>query len=380
MILILTWCGHSAVQTGLLTKRSRAVVAVLLGFFLSTLTLASLHPGPQPALAEREAWVMGTRLRLSVEAPSADQATDASEKAIRELERMERVLSTWSPTSEISAINSAPPGKAVQTSQELISLLVEVDSFAESTSGAFSPRVGALVDIWDFRGHGRAPEETELASARMASGEDVITVDPAASTVARHHPLAWLDTDGFGKGAALRAVREVLHATGVSRALVDLGGQILAIGSGGDEWVISVAHPSRRSDPVLMIEVSGVSVATSGNSERSVEVDGHAIGHVLDPRTGEPAPIWGSVTVVSTDPLEADVLSTALYVMGPDEALRWGQMRSDVGVIVQDNREDALRVEWNLAMEQWLAPLPHPLVGFAVRRFSQSRSKDVNDE
>ena len=349
-------------------------MAFLLWVFLSSLTVVSLTTGLPPAYVEREAWVMGTRLRLSVEAPSGQEAADASETVVLELGRVERVLSTWGLSSEISAINSAPPGRSVPASKELIDLLVEVKGLAKATSGAFSPNVGALVDVWDFRGEGRIPAEAELALARIAAADSAITVNPTALTVARHHPLAWLDTDGFGKGAALRSVDEALRATGVSRALVDLGGQILAFGSGGDTWSVSVAHPSRRFDPVLALSISGVSVATSGNSERNLKVDGDRIGHILNPITGEPAPIWGSVTVVSADPLEADVLSTAFYVMGPEKALRRSQALSNVGVLVLEEQGDTLRVDWNLAMEQWLTPSLHPPVDSAPRGSSQPRS------
>ena len=176
--------------------------------FLSTLTLASPTSGPPPAYVEREAWVMGTRLRLSVEAPSAQEAADASEKVILELGRVERVLSSWGLSSEISAINSAPPGRSVPASEELIELLVEVEGLARSTSGAFSPKVGALVDVWDFRGQGRIPEEAELALARIAADDNVITVNPTTLTVVRNHPLAWLDTDGFA-GAGSRQRRHL---------------------------------------------------------------------------------------------------------------------------------------------------------------------------
>ncbi len=103
-------------------------------------------------------------------------------------------------------------------------------------------------------------------------------------------------------------------------------------------------------------------MSTSGNSERWVERNGSRIGHILDPRTGRPTASWGSVTVVAEDPLAADVLSTALYVQGPDEGLRWMRDDPDVGVLFLIDRAGALEARWNPAMERWFENNP-PVVG-----------------
>jgi thiamine biosynthesis lipoprotein len=110
-------------------------------------------------------------------------------------------------------------------------------------------------------------------------------------------------------------------------------------------------------------------VATSGTSERWAQVDGRRLGHILDPRTGRPAPAWGSVTVVHPDPLVADILSTALYVMGPDEGLRWLDDHPGIAALFLDVRDETVIPRWTGAMERWLAPdarlsggtgVPHP--------------------
>lgn len=161
---------------------------------------------------------------------------------------------------------------------------------------------------------------------------------------------------GFGKGAALRAARRALQRAGIESALLEFGGQLLAIGPapGGEDWTASVAHPSRRHAAAASIRLRGVSAATSAASERFIEVDGERLGHVLDPRAGRPVPAWGSVTVVTPDPLLADVLSTALFVMGPDEGMAWAARREGIGVLFLEEEAGDVVATWNPAMRPWL--------------------------
>jgi thiamine biosynthesis lipoprotein len=115
-----------------------------------------------------------------------------------------------------------------------------------------------------------------------------------------------------------------------------------------------VAHPSRRHEPAAYLLVRDRAVSTSSQSERGVTIHGRRIGHVVDPRSGEPVAPWGSVTVVAEDPVAADILSTALLVLGPEEALRWAGRRSDFGVLVLVEREGRALPRWNEAMERYL--------------------------
>jgi thiamine biosynthesis lipoprotein ApbE len=128
---------------------------------------------------------------------------------------------------------------------------------------------------------------------------------------------------GSWAGYALDRAAERLRAAAIENALLDLGGQALALGrdAGGKAWTIAIAHPRERERPVVTIAISEASASTSGNSERSRSVGGRRIGHLLDPRTGEPAKDFGSATVVASSAFLADVLSSALFVLGPERGL-----------------------------------------------------------
>ena len=299
---------------------------------------------------------MGTTLRITLAASDRVGGIRLIDTLFADVRRLEGMLSTWQDDSEIMALNRAEPGRPVPLSAELAGLLVEAADWSRETDGAFDPAIGALVETWDLRGNGRVPTEEERARALGASGLARFHLTPSRG--ARLDDAAWLDTGGFGKGAALRSAARLLREHGVHDALLNFGGQVLAVGHDerGEPWAIPVAHPIRRTEPVLALRVTGRSVSTSSQSERTITVGGRRLGHVLDPRTGMPVAPWGSVTVVAEDPLAADVLSTALLVLGPDAALRWSESREDIAVLILEERDGRPAPRWNRAMEPYLAP------------------------
>lgn len=302
---------------------------------------------------------MGTVLRAEVQAASSRAAGRALEAAASDVERLGALLSTWDVATPMSAVNHAPVGEPWVAPSELLALLAEAEAWARRTDRAFDPTVGALVDAWDLRGEGRRPEAGTLAAALAAVGPTSFSLDETACSVTRHAPEAWIDTGAFGKGAALRSAAATLRRNEVDRALLNLGGQILALaGADQEPWTVAVAHPSRRDHAAARLRLADVSVATSGNSERGLVADGDSVGHILDPRTGQPVPLWGSVTVVSVDPLVADILSTALYVMGPETGLTWAEGQSDVGVLFLVETDGKIQTLHNQAMHRWLSEAP----------------------
>ena len=344
--------------------------------FSALALVASMQAAPSDSsqLVSREAWVMGTRLGVVVEAASLAEASQATENVIREVERLERILSTWDPRSEMHAVNTADVGRPIAPGAELVSLLAEAERYSRISGAAFDARIGALVDAWDLRGAGVVPAADALLAALTATGASAISVDERNGIVTRHAAAAWIDTGGFGKGAALRSAARGLESANVDRALIDLGGQLWAQGSAHNPWSVYVAHPTERQRPVARLEVHGVSVATSGTSERFIEIDGVRWGHILDPRTGHPSPAWGSVTVVSADPLEADALATALYVMGPQAGLAWAERYPELDALFLEAEGGALTASWTRGMERWLIEPPVSLTPHPQTRTEQEEN------
>lgn len=284
-----------------------------------------------PALVERRVMLMGTALDVEVEAADRPTGLAASERVVEALEAAEARLSTWRDDSELALLNRTPVGEPRTLSPTLARELRTARRCWEETDGAFDPGVGALVRAWGLRTGGRIPDAAELRAAKGVSG--LLLQDGVA---VRETDLI-LEEGGWGKGAGLVDALEALQRDGVARASLDLGGQLALLGRG---WEIPVADPRRRDRPVLTMIVDGGSVSTSGNSEHGFEIDGKRYGHILDPRTGEPASDFGSLTVWTADPLWADCLSTGLFVLGPERALAWAAAHPDVEVL-------ALRPEGN---------------------------------
>jgi thiamine biosynthesis lipoprotein len=284
-----------------------------------------------PVTVERRVMLMGTSLEITIEAADREAGLAASERAIEALEAAEARLSTWRDDTELALLNRAPTGERRGLSPALAAELSAVVRCSRETDGAFDPAVGGLVRVWGLRQGGRQPSLEERAAAVADSSLDGLRLE--GGTAVRLRPGLILEEGGWGKGSGLRdALAALAQSPGVARASLDLGGQVAVFGVG--TWEVPVADPRRRDHAVAVLSIDGGSVSTSGNSERGIEVGGRRLGHILDPRTGEPAPDFGSVTVWTADPLRADCLSTGLYVLGPERALAWAAAHPGVEVLV----------------------------------------------
>ncbi|MFQ5689471.1 MAG: FAD:protein FMN transferase [Gemmatimonadota bacterium] len=292
---------------------------------MKSASLGTRDPRNAPVTVEREAFLMGTALRIEVVAETRASGLEAIEKAFREVEDWESLLSSWRSDSRLSALNHAPPARWTVLPARLLKVLDEVRGWSVLTQGAVDPTVGPLIDVWGLRGSGRRPTPAEVSGALATSGFRCFELDLSGHRARRRCPAGWIDSGAFGKGAALRDAGRALQHAGVGRAVLNFGGQLLFLGPARSSRTVLVADPSRRHRALVRLRVPPASVATTSQAVRGVEVGGGWIGHVLDPRTGRPVPAWGSVTVLSSDPLIADVLSTALFVLGPDDGLEWAR-------------------------------------------------------
>jgi len=279
-------------------------------------------PSPQEAVQEREVLAMGTRLFLSLEGSSAGQLSGASETLLAEVERIEAAASTWRPGSPWSRLNAAG-GQPRALDPEWIRLLSRVQAWTAQTEGAFDPVLMAMLRAWGIREGGRSPSAPEVAQARAASGSTLLHLDARAGTAQLLHPQAGLEEGGFLKGYALDAARRIAEGHGAKIGWLDFGGQFLAWGRPIEA---EVARPGHRQQARLRLRLENASLSSSGCSERG--------RHILDPRSGEPCPDWGAVSVVAHLALDADVLSTACFVLGPEQGLAWADRRDVAAVFL----------------------------------------------
>lgn len=331
-------------------RRAAAALAIQL-FAAGVVGAASDRPPTAPGGGmARARFLMGTRLSIETGGPAPEQAF---EEAFAEVSRLELILSNWITTSEISRLNVEAGRAPVRCSRELFGALNAALRWAETTGGAFDPTVEPLTQALGLRDDGRTPGDASagVAPASDTSAESVpigwrhVHLLPAARSVRFDAPGVGIDLGGIGKGIALDAAARTLQRHGVRSALLDFGGQVLAIGRPPKQgaWAVGIADPDERDRSIAVIEIADLSVATSGNAERSIMRQDGPIGHILDPRTRRPATFVGSVTVAARDATSADALSTALFVMGPKRGVAWADAREIAAVYLWRDEDGVMR-------------------------------------
>ena len=268
-------------------------------------------PSIQAALATERTWLsMGTRLSATLEVERGSLIA-AQEAVFAEASRVEAFGSTWRSDTPWSRLNDAK-GAAIPLDRESLELLSQCQAWGQRTEGAFDPVLAALIRIYGLRGARALPDPEVLQRARAASGSRLLSLDLEKGTARLLDPAAGLEEGGFLKGYALDKARTAARQLAAHSGLLDFGGQLLAWGT---PRRVFIADSRDRQSERLVLWLRDASLSTSGCAERG--------RHILDPRSGELCPDWGSVSVVMPSGLDADVLSTALYVMGPDLGLAW---------------------------------------------------------
>ena len=305
----------------------------------------------RPHQVERTVYLMGTLARFVAEARDRAAGLQRLERMVQIVEAAEAELSTWRDDSVLSRLNRQAIGVPRHVPEATCDLLDRLAAWHVATGGTFDPAVGLLVDAWGLRGSGPSPGGSRPEEA--ATGLRHIELDRAACTVARQAPVT-LDAGAFGKGEALDRVRRA-DPGAESAWLVDFGGQVAVSGPGADgPWPVDIAHPERRAEPLATLGLTGGSIATSGPSDRDLRLDdGRRIGHILDPRSGRPVLRSASVTVWHEQAFVADVLSTALYVMGADAGLAWARERGlAAAYLIADDASGGVRLRATPAFEE----------------------------
>jgi thiamine biosynthesis lipoprotein len=272
----------------------------------------------------RQVFLMGTQTSLTSCAANRESGLAELETYIGILEAVEDELSTWRPESKISKLNRQSLGVPFPLTVELSRMFETLFHWHQRTNQTFDPGIGALTKTWGIHEDGRIPSDAQLQSALKQSGLKYFAFDAKARQIIRTRD-ATIDVGGFGKGEGLDRIVQHARAHGNAPFLIDLGGQFLAYGRppGKPGWEIDLADPIHRHTPTLSLTITEGSLSTSAGSERDAVSEGKRIGHIIDPRTGQPVVSNGSVTVWHASALVADILSTALFVMGPVEGIAW---------------------------------------------------------
>lgn len=265
--------------------------------------------------------VLGTRLNLLVHASDETAAAEAERRAMLTIRRLERVLDRRDPESELSRLNRSASFTA---SGDLFAVIGAAERWSLATRGAFSARIGAVLDLWRRAG---ASEPARDACARLAAdaASADVRLDPATRTIARPDAVSF-DVDALAKGYIVdRALEAAAASPGVSGALLDIGGDIRCSGApaGGDAWLAGLPDPLSDADNAPLdglFSLRDAALATSGFGPPSRAFAGGAHAGLIDPRTGWPAERTRSATTLARTAMDADALATAFAVLTDREA------------------------------------------------------------
>jgi FAD:protein FMN transferase len=296
---------------------------------------------------------MATRFEIVLHGDNPASLRAAGEEALRLVEALEGQLSLFRPGSEIARLNAQAAREPVRVTPGVFALLQHAQKLSEQTGGAFDVTVAPLVRCWGFMGgEGRMPRPEEVAEARAKVGMPLVQLNPGDFTVRFPREGMMLDLGAIGKGYAIERAAEVLLEAGVTSALLHGGtSSVQAIGQprGEECWKIAIETPSPVPDtpPTLLatVQLHDEAMSVSGVQEHSFQAGGRTFGHVIDPRTGEPATGTVLAAVVLPSATETDALSTALLTLGSAGHKRISSLRPGMRTLVASESGGQLRVE-----------------------------------
>ena len=308
------------------------------------------------SLQEQQAYVFGTRVEVLVvgDDPALGRAAIAS--VLREFDRLHRAYHAWQE-SELTALNLAiAEGRPQQVSEELANLIRESQELAQQGQYLFDPGIGQLVKLWGFHSDefkAVLPPEAELKRL-IAAHPSIKDLSLNGNTVSSRNKALALDFGGYLKGVALDRAANILRQQGIHNALINIGGNVMALGSKeGRPWRVGIQHP-RQSGPLATVELAdGEAIGTSGDYQRFFELDGKRYPHLLDPRTGYPASHTQAITILVPAGPKAGTLSDAaskpIFIAGTEH---WREQARAQGLeqVIRVDAEGRIFVTEKLAL------------------------------
>jgi len=322
---------------------------------IGTLLVLLLAACGKPPVQMQEAFVFGTRVEVLVADADVAKAKAATATVLREFDRLHRTYHAWQP-SELTALNAAiASGKTHPVTPELAGFIADAQSMATAGERLFDPGIGELVRLWGFHSEEfRAvlPDPAALAAWRAATPSilDLRVEDGRVSSARR---AVALDFGGYLKGVALDHAAAALRDAGVQNALINIGGNVMALGTKhGEPWRVGIQHPRQPGALATLPLHDGEAIGTSGDYQRFFELDGKRYCHLLDPRSAAPVTHTQSLTVLirggGQTGMRSDAGSKPLFV-GGREAWRHLARKLEVADALRVDADGSIQVTRSLA-------------------------------
>lgn len=292
----------------------------------------------EPVVVKRAQMHMGTLVTITSIARSEAAAQAAAIAGFSEIHRLEQLLSTWIPTSELSQVNTSAGVKPVRVSPETMTVVRRAIQAGEITNGGFNIAIGPAIEAWSVTEDQRIPTESELGALRPLVNLQAVHVDAGRQTIYLEKAGMRIDVGGIGKGYAADEAVEAMRKAGAVAGVVALSGDIKTFGRlpNGKMFPVGIQHPREDGSVLLWIDLQDEAISTAGDYERFFEREGIRYHHILDPRTLQPARGCQSVTVIAREGIWADGLDTGIFVMGPERGMELVEQLPDVEAVIVD--------------------------------------------
>ena len=284
---------------------------------------------------------MGSRFEITVVAQNDSEANQFINLAVKEISRIEQLISSWDSKSQTSEINRNAGEKAVRVDSELFQLIERAIAISKLTDGAFDISYASMDKVWVFDGSMTTmPSEEEISASVEKVGYQNIILDQNNQTVFLKHKGMKIGFGAIGKGYAADKAKALLISNGVTSGIINASGDLSAWGvqPDGSPWKVAITNPMNKDKIFAMLPIKNSAVVTSGNYEKMVSFNGKQYTHIIDPRTGYPSTGVVSVTIFAPKAELADALATSVFVMGKSIGLdRINQMPNIECIIIDDN-------------------------------------------
>jgi len=291
---------------------------------------------------------------------TAETVFEESFDAVRQVDA---ALSSWRKTSEISRLNDQPAGKKIKIRVSFLEVLEKSVYISQVTAGAFDITMGPLLKLWGFGPHASGkpgvPSDGQIEKALEQTGWRNLIIDRDSQEAGLGLSGMSIDLGGIAKGYAVDKAVEVLRHSGISRALVEAGGDIYCLGSGlnGNGWRVGLQHPRQREKHLMVLTLTDKAVATSGDYENYFIRNNKRYSHIIDPRPGhtvQETPM--SVSIIADDCATADAMATAVFVMGPEEGMRFVESQERIEAVIVSGDKDRMRIDVSGGVDKYEAP------------------------
>lgn len=282
---------------------------------------------------------MGSRFDITVVAKDSVQAKQYINTAVKEIQRIENLISSWSNDSQTSLINNNAGIAPVKVDKELFDLISRAIQISKLTDGAFDISYASMDKIWKFDGSmTKMPSEQEIKASVAKVGYPNIILDKDTSTVFLKLKGMKIGFGAIGKGYAADKAKSLLIAIGVDAGIINASGDMNTWGKqpDGSDWKVAITNPLNKNNAFALLPVINKAVVTSGNYEKYVILGNKRYSHIIDPRTGYPSIGIVSVSVFAPKAELADALATSVFVMGIETGLNRINQLAGVECIIVD--------------------------------------------